>query len=209
MDKQRFIENIEYLYHLTDRRNLPLIREKGSIMSTVTIIKLSGIEGGDDFLRNRRPQHYPAKVDGKTIHIRDQRPLNRALEKCLTDKWTPGDFIFHLNSRVFMWPNIRRLQIHYGRYQEENPVILRFNTGVLLKLNKHVEISRINSGATRPSGALGGKAATRGKDTFKKIEDCEYPLGQVAEVTFPVSCKLPVIFEIGDSPIGKWKAVST
>jgi hypothetical protein len=75
-----------------------------------------------------------------------------------------------------------------------------------LELNgDNVELSNINSGATRPSGTLGGKAAARGKETFQIIEQCTYPVRKAAEVTFPSVCILPFEFEIGKSPDGSWK----
>jgi hypothetical protein len=205
MDKQSFIEKTPYLYHLTDKRNLPLIKEQRTLYSTAEIIALSGLENGDEFLRIRRPEHSIVNVNGKSVYIRDQRPLNKALENCLTHSWKPAQFIYHLNSRVFMWPNLKRLWTHYGRYVNENPIIFRFDTSVILELNDQAELSDINSGATRPSGALGGKAAARGKNTFKKIEDCDYRIGKVAEVTFPGFCVLPANFKIGNTPEGRWR----
>ncbi len=207
MDIQHFIEKTPYLYHLTDRCNLDFIKESKKLFSTVQIIKMAEDEDGDgdSFLRTRRPKHSPIKINGFDLSIRDQRPLNKALERCLTDNWTAGDFILHLNRRVFFWPSLKRLRIHYGRYASENPIILRFSTKQMLELNKHAEITNINSGATRPSGALGGKAAARGKNTFKKFENFDLAASKVAEVTFPEFCCLPDEFFIGNSPEGPWR----
>ncbi|WP_207516094.1 DUF7002 family protein [Longitalea luteola] len=205
MDKQEFIKKTPFLYHLTDSRNLDFIKHQKKLLSTSEIVAISGIAEADDFLKSKRPQHSILVVNGVNVFIRDQRPLNKALEKCLTDNWTPADFIYHLNRRVFMWPNIKRLAIHYGRYESENPIIFRFNTNDILALNGHVEFSKINSGATRPSATLGGKAAPRGKDTFQTFEDYSFNISSVTEVTFPQYCILPQQFEIGSSPNGDWE----
>lgn len=205
MDKEKFIEKTPYLYHLTDRRNLESIYQHKKILSTTELVSLANIENAENFLRQRRPLHTNIKANGYDVFIRDQRPLNRALNNCLTDNWTPEDYIYHLNRRVFMWPTLKRLWIHYGRYESENPIILRFSAKEILELNNHAEITNINSGATRPSGALGGKAAARGKDTFKKFEVFDLTVSKVAEVTFPEFCLLPNNYQKANNPDGPWQ----
>jgi hypothetical protein len=205
MDKQEFVKKTPFLYHLTDSRNLEFIKHQKKLLSTSQIVAMSGIAEADAFLKNRRAQHSILDVNGVNLFIRDQKPLNKALAKCLTDNWTSAEFIYHLNSRVFMWPNIKRLATHFGRYEKENPIIFRFNTPDILALNEHVEFSKINSGATRPSGVFGGKAAPRGKDTFQNFDDYSFKVGSVAEVTFPQHCLLSTQFEISSSPFGDWQ----
>jgi len=205
MNRDELIKKTPFLYHLTDEKNIAFIKAKKKLYSTTELISLSNLQKKEEFITTRRSEHTQISIDGYTIFIRDQRPLNKALDKCLTDGWTRNEFIAHLNNRVFMWPNLSRLNIHYGRYEFEMPVIFRFNTSELLELNENkVELARINSGATRPSGTLGGKAAARGKNTFLKIEQCDYPVRNVAEVTFPNICILPNRFEKGYNPSGPW-----
>jgi len=208
MELQTFLDKTPYLYHLTDRKNLNAIIKGGRLISTVGLVNMAGMENAEVFLRTRRAEHSVIEIDGIDHYIRDQRPLNRALDKCLTDNWTRGDYIYHLNDRVFLWPNLKRLEIHFGRYEDEQPVIMRFSTGDIFELNDHAEITHINSGATRPSGVFGGKAAPRGKNTFKKIEDFELTAVRVAEVTFPGFCILPASFHIGNSPDGEWEQIT-
>lgn len=208
MDIQTFLKKTPYLYHLTERKNLNTILQGGRLLSTVEIVNMAGIDNADEFLRTRRSDHTVITVNGIDYYIRDQRPLNKALNKCLTDNWTAGDFIHHLNNRVFLWPNLKRLQIHFGRYEEEQPIIMRFSTGDIFTLNDHAEITHINSGATRPSGVFGGRAAPRGKGTFKKIQDFDLAVGKVAEVTFPGFCILPSSFHTGNSPDGEWEEIT-
>jgi hypothetical protein len=204
MEQAAFIKRSPYLYHLTDRRNLDFIFQEKKLFSAKALVELAGLPQAHAFLSGRRPEHTLLEVNGFPVHIRDQRPLNKALNKCLTHDWTPGQYIFHLNQRVFTWPNLHRLGIHFGRYAEESPVIFRLDTAAVLALNPQVEITNINSGATRPSGALDGKAAARGKDTFLPFDRYTRPVSSVAEVTFPVFCVLPNVLEVGNHPEGPW-----
>ncbi|MHA4847180.1 DUF7002 family protein [Flavitalea antarctica] len=200
-----FIEKIPFLYHLTDVSNLPYIVEKGALLSTEELIKLANPESVQTFVSTRRAEHTTLQIGDATVRIRDQRPLNKALDKCLTDGWTREDFIRHLNCRVFMWPNLKRLNIHFGRYAHEKPVILRFRSKEVLELNRNIQLSRINSGATRPSGTLGGRAAARGKDTFVQLQNYDLQPATIAEVTFPRLCVIPSTFLLGQHPAGPWK----
>lgn len=209
MDEIKFIKKREFLYHLTDTRNLNLIIESKSIHSTWKILAWSDLseQERNKYFETRRPDHIVVNINGNKIYIRDQRPISLiALGKCLTDNWSVEDFLKHLNSRVFFWPTLNRLEVHYDRYRSENPTILRFKTSELLELNSHAEYSHINSGATRPNYYLNGLASSRGKNTFKPAKEFEYNVGKVAEVTFPDSCKLPYTFCISSNPNGPWKA---
>ena len=208
MEQITFIERTPFLYHLTDRRNLDFIFHEKKLLSALSLVELAGLDEAETFLSERRPEHTILTINGFSVYVRDQRPLNRALINCLTHNWTPGEYIYHLNARAFTWPNLRRLNIHYGRYAEEKPVILRLDTAAVLAINPHAEITNINSGATRPSGALGGKAAARGKDTFLPFAGYTRPISSVAEVTFPGSCILPSKFEKGSHPDGPWIEVN-
>lgn len=207
MDIDDFITATPFLYHLTDSRNMPFIKRTKKLLSAVELGRLSAIEDFESFVKTRRPDHTKLTIDSCDVFIRDQKPLNRALDKCLTNNWTREDYIYHLNRRVFTWPTIDRLTKHYDRYASENPIILRFNTGEILKLNKNAEITNLNSGATRPLGILGGVAPARGKDTFKPFKDYHLPVRSVAEVTFLDECVLPKTFHVGTSPIARWSKI--
>lgn len=206
MEIERFIAKIPYLYHLTDARNLEFIFGEKRLYSTTELVNMADMDDGGSFLQTRRPAHEHVRIGRRTVMIRDQRPLNRALDKCLTGGWTREQFIAHLNGRVFTWPNIKRLEIHYGRYAHEKPVIIRMASADVLTLNPHAELSVINSGATRPSGALNGFAAFRGAETFVPLGIFSEAPARVAEVTFPGNCQMPSTIELGSSPLGGWKA---
>lgn len=207
MDEKRFIKNREFLYHLTDSRNLNLIIDSRCIYSTKEILSRSGLTESEKkvIMETRRPEYLAINVNGNMVYVRDQRPISSvALEKCLTDDWTVGDFIKHLNRRVFLWPTVKRLVVHYERYKSENPVILRFNTMDLIELNVCAEYSHINSGATRSNFHLHGRAPSRGRYTFKPASEFEYNVSKVAEVTFQNVCIIPDKFWISSNPNGPW-----
>lgn len=206
MNLERFINLRPHLYHLTDTRNAESIMRTGKIFSTERIVEMSGREGGQEFLRAIRDRHEVIRVDGVDFHIRDQNPISPiALPKCLTNGWNCGDYVEHLNQRVFMWPTVNRLERHYNRYESEHPCIFRFSTATLLEVNPNAEFSRLNSGATRANSHLGGVPPDRGPRTFLSAEQYQGTPGTVAEVTFVGGCVLPDDFRISYSPDGPWQ----
>lgn len=199
-----------YLYHLTDSRNIENILITKSLYSTTTIVNNSEINEKSNFLRQRRPLHQAIRANGFNFWIRDQRPISiLALSKCLSDNWEPGDFINHLNNRVFFWCTLKRLLIHFNRYHHENPRILKFKTADILKLNGNkVEFCRINSGATRANSHLGGIAPYRGSKTFLPAESYQLSPCSVVEVTVVGQCNIPDFLWISDKPEGPWQVYS-
>lgn len=206
MDINLFIQKRPYLYHLTDSRNLPNILATGRLFSTRAILEESDHDNVEGYLRTRRPDHNEITINGFTYHVRDQRPISEVvLSRSLTHNWTSGDFIAHLNSRVFFWPTVSRLERHFKRYENEHPVIMRFNTAEMLEVNT-AEFCRLNSGATRCSSHWDGNAPERGPDTFQIADLYPGNPATVAEVTIPNICILPEDFWTSDNPQGVWTA---
>ncbi len=201
MDLEKFIEKTPYLYHLTSQENAANIINQQKLFSTNELIAQSGNKDYEKVKREKRPVHLKLSVNGVTVDIRDQQPISMvALPKCLTDGWNVGDFLHHLNDRVFMWPTLKRLWSHFNRYENEKPVIFRFSTRELLEANPHVKFCRLNSGATRANSYLGGKAPERGSQTFQIAENFNFPIGNVAEVTFEKECVVAGQFTTGLRP---------
>jgi len=208
MDIQEFISKREFLYHLTDIRNLPLILRDHQLRSTISIVEDSGMLQNEitSFIRSRRATHGQILINEETFYIRDQRPISTTnLQKCLTPGYDVGDFIKLLNSRVFFWPTIQRLDTHYQRYKNENPVIIKVRTNELFEINDNPEFCRLNSGATRSNSYLGGAPPMRGDGTFLGADLYQRNVSSVAEVTFLHSCHLPQIIFTGPSPNGPWE----
>ena len=210
MDKALFIKKTPYLYHLTDQRNLEHILAQRELLSTACLVNASDVHDKEAFLttkRTRDSRNVAIRVDGKDIFIRDQHPINNALVKALPDNWTAGDFLMILNSRVFFWPKMKRLENHYAAYSEDKPIILRIATEDLLSINDHVKVSFINSGDTRCIAHYRAPAP-RGPNTFLPLESIPHNrIGTVAEVTFEDRCLLPECIYLGKSPNGKFTAL--
>jgi len=208
MDIQKFITERPFLYHLTSKENVAQIVEAKKLYSTNELIKMSKDKSFLPVQRQKRPQHVKLIINGIAYYLRDQRPISeKALSKCLTDNWNVGDFLYHLNDRVFMWPTIERLERHFKRYKQEKPVILRFSTREVIEANPHVKFCRLNSGATRPNSHLGGIAPLRGPNTFVTADQFLLPIRDVAEVTFEKKCDVDIDFSFGPSPEGKYRSL--
>lgn len=212
MDITKFIRLRPFLYHLTDRRNLQNLLDNGGILySTTELVKKSSLSTTrkSELIRERRPIHEEISVNGFSVYIRDQRPISiQNLKKCIPKEWIVGDYIQHLNKRVFFWPSVSRLTRHYNRYAHEKPVIIKVDTSLLLQLNPHSEFCRLNSGATRSSSHHDGGPPPRGGDTFLSATDYPSNQGSVAEVTFAKICHLPENILIGNTPNGQWEPFS-
>lgn len=208
MNQEKFIQKREFLYHLTDLNNVQTILETRTILSTNVIVDQNQIMTLDEknlLKKTRRKNHIQLQYDNHTFKIRDQRPLSPvALSKCLTNGCTIEEYIELLNSRVFFWPTLKRLNIHFGRYAHEKPVIIRCKTRDILETNQNAELCHLNSGATRPNAYLGGIASPRGKHTFIPIAAFEMGISKVAEVTFPTQCLLPETIWLSNTPNGPW-----
>jgi hypothetical protein len=208
MEIEKFITKCEFLYHLTDSRNWNTIRENGMLLSTETIVNRSnlGEQEKEYILHNRRPVHQIIEIDNTSYFLRDQRPISVInLRKCLTEGWTTEDFIFLLNSRVYFWPNLKRLWSHFARYSHENPIILKVSTKTMLDLNHHSEFCCLNSGATRSNSYWNGGPPPRGEGTFRLARYYSLSAWSVAEVTFPNQCLLPHHIFYSYNPDGPWQ----
>lgn len=207
MNLQEFCKERPYLYHLTDKDNLPLILNSRTLLSTVDIAQMAlSKEDAKNFLQSKRENHCTLSVNGTDYKIRDQNPiLMKVLERSLSDGLTTGEFIELLNKRVFWWPTIDRLNRHFNRYVNEHPVILRVSTSEMLALNKNVELCHLNSGATRCHPSYGGNAPTRGIESFLSPSNYDKSIASVAEVTFVNKCQLPEIVWVGRTPAGQWR----
>ena len=203
MDLNKFIDKHPYLYHLTSSANATNIIAEKRLFSANELISLSGDKAIQKVKREKRAQHLPLIVNGVSISLRDQQPISPvALPKCLTNGWQIADFLYHLNDRVFMWPNLKRLWSHFRRYEDEKPTIFRFSTADMLAANPHVKFCRLNSGATRANSYLGGKAPKRGPNTFQSAAEFNLPVSQVAEVTFEQECIISGPFSYSKNPEG-------
>ncbi|WP_129020680.1 DUF7002 family protein [Edaphocola flava] len=210
MELKKFINDRSFLYHLTNEQNASNILKEGKIYSANTIIDMSNDKTYNLHKRSRRTGHVQIVSKKGIISLRDQRPISeKALAKCLTNDWSVGDFLYHLNDRVFMWPTLERLWRHFKRYEHEKPTIFRFSTSEIISANPHVKFCRLNSGATRANSHLGGKPPARGIDTFLSADHFKQSVREVAEVTFEGCCIINGPIWIGERPDSVFKQVDT
>ena len=206
MDIISFAKLRPYLYHLTDRENFKQIAKDNRLISTTVIAEQVDHPDSTSFLRTKRPSHVKMQNGTTTYIIRDQKPISEVvLRRSLENGCSYEDFLYLLNSRVFFWPTLSRLQRHFKRYEQENPIIIRVETEAIFALNQQPMFCQYNSGATRCSSHWGGNAPQRGHNTFLQADRYNLSIGSVAEVTFEGCCILPDNFNIGDSPNGTFQ----
>ncbi len=201
-----FAARSPYAFHLTARQNLDFVMEKGALYPSELLLREAGLQ---NWLAEKRGEHVDAAIPGRKIVVRDQAPLHRG-NMTLDDGWSFGDFIVHLNRRVFFWAGkkdgrpIDYGRRHFERYAGESPVIIRVLTEDIFAANSAItpEFCRYNSGSPRCSN---GKRSPRGAKTFSTCNLAEFRASEVVEITFAASVILPSTAEIGESPDGPWE----
>jgi len=144
-------------------------------------------------MTRRRAESIHLTSSAGTFIIRDQKPMSdQKLEACLTDMAVP-DWYRTLNSRVFLWAGIERVErlLAARQYRNSAHLVLTIDTKKLVeKYQDKLELSPINSGSTLFN------PARRGPGTFLRLSD--HPADtKVVEVT--VKYSIPEIKDSIDS----------
>lgn len=195
-----------FAFHSSGQENFNAIRRRGKLRSTSTILEGSG---RDDLISERRPSSVTLELNGERVVIRDNRPLRPASIQLLGG-WSLSDWLRELNSRVFLWPGLRKGPIdrgrsHYARYASEGDVFtIRVPTLSLVAANRDRKlwVTRCNSGSARHHG---GKPVPRGPSTFQIPEEAEFRPSQVIEFTYVGEAKLPLDTQWSRVLSGPWK----
>ncbi len=204
---QRFAELRPYVYHLTATDNLGRIRDLRRLDSAELLLNQADQSA---LLHQRRPSHHAITIDGDTVILRDQAPLHEG-NMALEPGWTFPQVVAMLNQRVFFWPgtasgpNDNGLR-HHGRYEAEQPAVLRMRTQSILRANPKAPpyFCRYNSGSPRCSGGI---KSPRGAATFQSAGETGFPPGKVVEVTFVGHVHLPDDTELRGATWEKWGAL--
>lgn len=179
-----------FAYHLTERLNLPRIQRTSMLESPERLYRAAG----EDVNELRRPRRGPKTLvlDGETIHLRDQDPLN--LSRLDVSPWTdPGDWCLHVNRHVFFWPGNRDRPIpqgirHFTRYVGSDVAVLRVSMGDLVRANiDRLRLCAVNSGQT----AARTRRVARGPDTYLPLSRFERSRSRVKELVFHDHALLP------------------
>ena len=156
----------------------------------------------------RRTKSLALSIDGSETTIRDQQPLH-AGNIDFEGAWGLGDLVDYLNHYVFFWPGKQDGPSNYGirhyyRYENAGSIMLRVKTSEILEVNKDTgpKFCKFNSGAPRCSA---GRKSPRGPNTFVSANSAPYNAGEVVEVVFKETVRLPSNIEYSDYPNGTWQ----
>jgi hypothetical protein len=134
---------IRIAYHLADIRNLKSIQAHG-LFSTRRLVELS-----TNLDRSTLRQHRP---EGKYLDfgafIRDQSNMRRkSLVRALRSGVTPEEWLELLNSKVFFWLDLNRLNGHRAACKSQKQVVLAIDAGRMLdQYAALASVSPIDSG---------------------------------------------------------------
>ncbi|MGH7233614.1 MAG: DUF7002 family protein [Nitrospiraceae bacterium] len=147
------------IYHLAEAANWPSIRRVG-LLSATALLDLAGVRG-DQRDRIECFQRIERMELPNGVHVRDQKPMPvNALKKCLVGM-TPSEWYELINSKVFFWLDVDRLNRQRGACEPWPQVVLEVDTERLLTRHaKRIALSPINTGNARR------RPAKRGRCTF-------------------------------------------
>jgi hypothetical protein len=145
-----------HVYHLAEAANWPSIR-RGGLLSTKTLLDLAGVRGDerDRIERQQRPIHTELP---NGVHVRDQKPMPaEGLKKCLVGM-APSEWYALVNSKVFFWLDVDRLNRQRGACAARPQVVQEVDTERLLTRHaERIALSPINTGNARRSPAKRGR----------------------------------------------------
>jgi hypothetical protein len=146
-----------FAYHLAEAENWPSIQRDG-LFSTRVLLDRTGI---DDLMRAvLEREHRPQRtILPNGLIIRDQKPMPpAALQRCLVGLTAPHWYEL-LNSKVFFWFDIERLNRQRRACGTFAQVVLKIATHRLLdRYASQAALTPINTGNARRKPALRGAA---------------------------------------------------
>lgn len=146
------------VYHLAETDNWPSIQKHGLLCATA----LLGLAGNNDDDRNRVVRHRTTRtVLSNGAVVRDQTPMPpAALRLCLHDM-APDEWYALLNSKVFFWADVERLNRHLHACRRHPQVVMVLDAAALLsRYSERAAVSPFNTGNARR------RPASRGRATF-------------------------------------------
>ena len=148
-----------FVYHLVDIVNWPSIQRHG-LLSTQDLLELADVDKEEQRRIHQQQRATPLILPNGSI-VRDQKPMPPgALERCLRDM-TPSQWYALLNSKVFFWFDIERLNRMRKVYNHLPQIVMIIDAQRLLaRYAECASLSPINTGNARRQPAL------RGPSTF-------------------------------------------
>ena len=134
---------IDRAYHLVDAGNWPSVQKLG-LMSAARLMAASG-SAEDNTPRRHRPV---AQRLASGVLIRNQKPMPpAALTRCLKSGLTPEDWFELLNSKVFFWLDIERLNRQRHACKDAPQIALLIDAARLLSnYSANATVAPINTG---------------------------------------------------------------
>ena len=146
-----------FVYHLAEAENWPSI-ERDGLFSTCALLERAGMSGSNRAVIER--EHRPKRtILSSGLVIRDQKPMPpAALERCLVGL-TSAQWYQLLNSKVFFWCDIDRLNRQRRACGDFPQVVLKISAARLLnRYAAQAAVTPINTGNARRKPALRGAA---------------------------------------------------
>lgn len=193
-----------YLYHVTYQSSVSRIRRLRRLESADALLKAGGQL---EWLRKRRGSMIRFVVDGESIVLTDQLPINEK-KIAFQEGWTLPDLIEAINRRVFFWRGsdaglLRSNQGHFGKYENagNQMVFIRvlFQETNRLNAERGPELCKHNSGAARQ---YDGEPIPRGPKTFVRPPEADFQRGEVQEVVF---CDFVALPDAAEVCVGSWE----
>jgi hypothetical protein len=134
-----------HIYHLTEAANLPFIRRDG-LLSTKALLDMACVRGNErDRLECCQRLEHMELPNG--VYLRDQKPMPAyALNNCLVGM-TPSEWYTLINSKVFFWLDVDRLNRQRGAGEPRPQVVLKVDAKRLLaQYAEQIALSPINTG---------------------------------------------------------------
>ena len=155
---------------MAHKSSWPLIQTQG-LLSTSALLDLFEIKGAErtriEEQRRNETVSITHSIHG-TAYIRDQKPLRMSqLASCL-EGITPANWLKLLSSKVFLWPNSRRVQaLSKARaYRDQAHCLIAVDTiGLLCYCANNISLTPINIGSTLYN------PPKRSPDTFSSLAD--------------------------------------
>jgi hypothetical protein len=144
------------IYHLAEAANWPSIRRHG-LLSTTVLLDRAGLRGKQrNWLECCQRLEHTELPNG--VYVRDQKPLpEEALRKCLVGM-TPSQWYALINSKVFFWFDVDRLNRQRAACEPRPQVVLEIDTMPLAARHAaRIALSRINTGNARRLPAMRGR----------------------------------------------------
>jgi hypothetical protein len=184
------------LYHMAEEGSWVSIQKHG-LLSTTALLDLFEVP-----VEQRRALEAQRRLDSVPIHhpvhgtawIRDNKPINETVLRRTLEGMTEEQFYRTLNSRVFFWVAIDRLDRlrKAPPYRNRRHDILELDTAALLKRHhERVELCHLNSGAVHPAAKY-----PRGAGTFAPIESYQY--GERKRVSNEPLVEVTVLYAVPD-----------